>query len=272
LLEIGLVLLLQRVDEGEVERPDELRQRLQRRRVDDPDAIAHARELPEAPGAVGPRLVRVDRHELAVGRHRARHPERGVADRGADLDDAARAGRAHEHREEAADRRADDRDLVATALAVQQAQHVGQVAVDPLEVIEVMLADAIHRVPHARSSSRRVVASTSGRCIDASEARLVRYFFPKASETRCRSAASATGTACTATRRPSTTSAPSRAESSRYQRPFVAFTDATYAAPSTTTTRPMTSSLTRRAAVRRPPGRSGRAGGSRARWRPPHQR
>ena len=85
-LEVGRVLGLERVDEGEVERPVERRfaraERVERRGVDDRDpVVGDARLAPPAAGQVGPRAVRVDRDDRAVGRLAERQPERRVADR-----------------------------------------------------------------------------------------------------------------------------------------------------------------------------------------------
>ena len=100
LLEVGRVLGLERVDEGELERPVQRRfalaERGQRPGVDHRDpVVGDPRVPPELAGLVGPRAVRVDRHDRAVVRLAERQPQRRVADRRADLHDPPPAGGEH---------------------------------------------------------------------------------------------------------------------------------------------------------------------------------
>ncbi len=114
-LEVRLVLGLEGVDEGEVEGPGERgitgRERIERRRVDDRDlSVGDPGLTPPAACEIGPRAIRVDRDDRAIGRLAERQPERREPVRGADLDDPAPSSR--EHRQRPTGVAADDRDVL----------------------------------------------------------------------------------------------------------------------------------------------------------------
>src|SRR2546422_735114 len=99
-LVIVLVVLLVGIDEDEIERPLELRQRLERRREPQLDLVLDARLLPEAARERGPLGVDVAAQYAAIRGQRERDREGAVAGERADLQAASGADRLHEKRHE----------------------------------------------------------------------------------------------------------------------------------------------------------------------------
>src|SRR3954447_12362465 len=111
-LEVGVDLGLARVEEDEVERHGEARERRERVPRDELHAVGDAAARPEAERLVDPLGVALESDDPRVGAELARHVERRVADRGPDLEHAARPERGDERGEQAAGLPLDDRDTL----------------------------------------------------------------------------------------------------------------------------------------------------------------
>ncbi|OLC52286.1 MAG: hypothetical protein AUH85_17470 [Chloroflexi bacterium 13_1_40CM_4_68_4] len=113
--------------------------------------------------AFGSRAVGVDGDDLAVGRQRAAHPERRVAERRPDLEDAPGAHRRDAHAQESAHRVSHDRDVLAAALCVDARQDGLELGMEAIEVLEIGERDGFERIPHVgRPSSSSITAQQPG--------------------------------------------------------------------------------------------------------------
>ena len=117
------VLLLVAVLKDEIERAGHLRQHPLRVADDDADAIGEAGAgeiLARLPRAI---LVVLHREQRAAGRQRAREPDAGIADGGADFEDARGAHGGRQHAQQRAHLRVDQRKIALLTDARDVPQH-----------------------------------------------------------------------------------------------------------------------------------------------------
>ena len=171
-VEVRLVLGLEGVDEGHVERSRERRfpvgEGFERLGRDDRDpVVGDPGVAPPAAGEVGPFAVGVDRHDRAVGRLAEGHPQRRVTVGGPDLDDPAPIPR--ECRQHAPTVAIDDRDAERLGRGLDGEHRRGRRDADRLDPVEIggvgdPVAVILHGLLLTRAGRRRSTGRRRGSC------------------------------------------------------------------------------------------------------------
>jgi len=121
--QVVAVLAFGGIEEDQIEGAPERRDRVACIALDDLEALADPGAVEQLAGARDPRTLVLERHDAALGQLLG-HVQRGIADRGADLEHA-RIGGAAQRGEQAAGLPGDDRDRVA----LRERLHLGHHAV-----------------------------------------------------------------------------------------------------------------------------------------------